>query len=41
MASSPATVAFSVVTMSDPSIYTNYANVHLSIEKLDGTNYDT
>ena len=27
--------------MSDPSIYTNYVNVHLSIDKLDGTNYDT
>jgi len=27
--------------MPDPSIYTNYVNVHLSIEKLDGTNYDT
>jgi len=27
--------------MPDPSIYTNYANIHLSIDKLDGTNYDT
>jgi len=27
--------------MLDSSIYTNYVNVHLSIEKLDGTNYDT
>jgi len=27
--------------MPDPSIYTNYVNVHLSIDKLDGTNYDT
>jgi len=36
-----ATVASSAVIMSDPSIYTNYVNVHLSIDKLDGTNYDT
>jgi len=28
-------------TMSDPSIYTNYVNVHLSSDKLDGTNYNT
>ena len=28
-------------TMVDPSIYINYVNVHLSIDKLDGTNYDT
>ena len=27
--------------MPDSSIYTNYVNVHLSIDKLDGTNYDT
>jgi len=27
-----------VVTMPDPSIYSNYVNVHLSIDKLDGTN---
>jgi len=27
--------------MSDSSIYTNYVNVHISIDKLDGTNYDT
>ena len=27
--------------MSDPFIYTNYVNVHLSIDKLDGTNYET
>ena len=27
--------------MPDPSVYTNYINVHLSIDKLDGTNYDT
>jgi len=26
--------------MPDPSIYTNYVNVHLSIDKFDGTNYD-
>jgi len=25
----------------DPSIYTNYVNIHLSIDKLDGTNYNT
>ena len=43
MASSAAatTVASSAIIMSDPSIYTNYANVHLSIDKMDGTNYDT
>jgi len=28
-------------TMLDSSIYTNYVNVHLSIDKLDGTNYET
>jgi len=27
--------------MPDRSIYTNYVNAHLSIDKLDGTNYDT
>jgi len=27
--------------MLDSSIYTNYFNVHLSIDKLDETNYDT
>ena len=27
--------------MLNSSIYTNYVNVHLSIDKLDGTNYDT
>ena len=27
--------------MPNPSIYTNYLNVHLSIGKLDETNYDT
>jgi len=27
--------------MPDPYIYTNYVNVHLFIDKLDGTNYDT
>jgi len=36
-----ATVASSAIIMSNPSIYTNYVNVHLSIYKLDGTNYDT
>ena len=43
MASSAAatTVASSTVIMPNPSIYTNYVNVHLSIDKLDGTNYDT
>jgi len=30
----------SAAIMPDPSIYTNYVNVHLSIDKLDGTNYD-
>ena len=35
------TVASSAVIMPDSSIYTNYINVHLSIDKLDGTNYDT
>jgi len=40
---SPATgsMASSAATMPNPSIYTNYVNVHLSIDKLDGTNYDT
>ena len=45
MASSAAaaatTVASSAVIMPDPSIYTNYVNVHLSIDKLDETNYYT
>jgi len=27
--------------MPDSSIHTNYVNVHLSINKLDGINYDT
>ena len=31
----------SLTTMPNPSIYTNYLNVHLSIGKLDETNYDT
>ncbi|XP_068480796.1 uncharacterized protein [Phaseolus vulgaris] len=35
------TVASSAVIMPDSSIYTNFVNVHLSINKLDGTNYDT
>jgi len=34
-------MASSVATMPNPSIYSNYVNVHLSIDKLDGTNYDT
>jgi len=34
-------MASSVAIMIDPSIYTNYVNVHLSINKLDDTNYDT
>jgi len=34
-------MASSAATMPNPSIYTNYVNVHLSIDKLDGTNYDT
>jgi len=28
-------------TMPHPSIYTNYVNVYLLMDKLDGTNYDT
>ena len=28
-------------TMHDRSIYTNYVIIHLSIDKMDGTNYDT
>jgi len=31
----------SFTIISDSSIYTNYVNFHLSINKLDGTNYDT
>jgi len=27
--------------MLDPSIYTNYVNIHLSIDKFDGINYET
>lgn len=30
-----------VVTMRDLSIYVNYVHFHLSIDKFDGTNYDT
>ena len=41
LASSAAVVATSAAIMPDPSIYTNYVNVHISIDKLDGTNYDT
>jgi len=36
-----ATMASFAAIMADSSIYTNYVNVHLSIDKLDGTNYDT
>jgi len=32
---------FFTATMHGLSIYTNYVNVHLSIKKLDKTNYDT
>jgi len=32
-------VASSTITI--PDHYTNYVNVHLSIDKLDNTNYDT
>jgi len=28
-------------TLSDPSIYTNYVNGYLTIDKLDDTNYET
>ena len=35
------TMASSVVIMPNSSIYINYVNVHLSIDKYDGTNYDT
>jgi len=31
----------STITVPDPYVYTNYVNVHLSITKLDDTNYDT
>jgi len=34
-------MASSVATMLNPFIYTNYVNVHLYIDKLDETNYDT
>jgi len=34
-------MASSAATMPNPSIYTNYVNIHLSIEKLDETNYDS
>jgi len=34
-------MAYSAATMPNLSIYTNYVNVHLSIDKLDETNYDT
>ncbi|XP_052737011.1 uncharacterized protein LOC128197982 [Vigna angularis] len=41
MASSSSTNTSIGGSSSDPSIYTNYVNVHLSIDKLDGTNYAT
>ena len=43
MASSAAnsSVSSSSTPLSEPSVYTNYVNVHLSIDKLDGTNYAT
>jgi len=43
MASSAATsgVSSSSTSLSEPSVYTNYVNVHLYIDKLDGTNYVT
>jgi len=31
----------SSTTVFDSFIYTNYVNIHLLIDKLDGTNYDT
>jgi len=34
-------MASSTATILEPSIYTNYVNVHLSIDKSDGINYDT
>ena len=34
-------MASSAATMPNSSIYTNYVNVHLLIDKLEGTNYDT
>ena len=36
-----ATMTSTVAIMLDLSIYTIYVNVHLSIDKLDGTDYDT
>jgi len=41
MASFAANMTSSATTLSDPSIYINYVNVHHSIEKLDETNYNT
>lgn len=32
---------FSVINVSDRSIYTNYVNMHLSIDELDDINYTT
>ena len=34
-------VSSSSTPLSKPSVYTNYINVHLSIDKLDGINYAT
>ncbi|KOM41612.1 hypothetical protein LR48_Vigan04g181000 [Vigna angularis] len=41
MASSSSTNTSLGGSFSNPSIYTNYVNVHLSIDKLDDTNYAT
>ena len=42
MASSAASSSSEISSgVSDPSIYTNYVNVHLSIDKLIGANYTT
>jgi len=43
MASSATTscVSSSSTPLSEPFVYTNYVLVHLSIDKLDGTNYAT
>jgi len=39
VAAASSTTASSTITI--PNHYTNYISVHLSISKLDGTNYDT
>ena len=41
MSSATGSMTSSTTTMSNSSIYTNHVNVHLFIDKLDGTNYDT